>query len=342
MKNIDYGKIIKRSWEITWKTKWLWVVGLVLAAFSGGTGSGLQSPGSGSSTSNSIVPNPSPDPNMYTVPKTDGITNVLGAATDAIGNWFMSVPVQNWVLIGFGVVLLILFFVAIRWVMVSWANGALILGFEDADNGREVNLKTMSPQGLLKIKDLIVLGLISTGLILLFGLSFLVIMGLGFLVKIASPTLGSVWLVLFGIVGFLVLIVFIVIVSMMGVYSDRLIVLKNYKPWDAWKKGFSLTKGNFLATVVMGIINSTIGCVSGCAGTLVLLLLFAIPGYLLISPLFVGGFHWPGVGQVIGIFVLLLLFGSISLLIRAVLTVFNCGNWNQFFKQIVENENITV
>ena len=38
MSSIEYDKIISRSWQITKKNKWLWVVGIVIAAFGGGSG----------------------------------------------------------------------------------------------------------------------------------------------------------------------------------------------------------------------------------------------------------------------------------------------------------------
>ena len=51
MGSIDYSKIIQRSWEITKKNKWLWVVGIVIAAFGGGSGGSGGGGGSSSSTS---------------------------------------------------------------------------------------------------------------------------------------------------------------------------------------------------------------------------------------------------------------------------------------------------
>ena len=88
----------------------------------------------------------------------------------------------------------------------------------------------------------------------------------------------------------------------------------------------------------MGLINSVIGCTSGCVGLLLLGLVFGIPGYFLIAPSFDNGFHFPGIGQIIGIAILFLIFVSINSLIKAVFIVFNYGNWNLLFKEIFNEE----
>lgn len=81
MSNMDYAKIIKRSWELTWKNRWLWVMGLVLAAFGGGIGKGGSGGSRGSSTN---IPNVSPSPSP-----------VLREATNIFKNWFENIPKQN-------------------------------------------------------------------------------------------------------------------------------------------------------------------------------------------------------------------------------------------------------
>src|SRR3989344_4515034 len=40
MSSVDYSRILKRSWQLSWKNKWLWVYGLILAIFGGSGGSG--------------------------------------------------------------------------------------------------------------------------------------------------------------------------------------------------------------------------------------------------------------------------------------------------------------
>ena len=335
MSSIEYDKIISRSWQITKKNKWLWVVGIVIAAFGGGSGSGGGG-GSSSSTSTS-VPSDSSSP-MPIEDIKDKTSYVLGMATDSLQNWFSNFPTINWFVLGLIVFLVIIFGTAVIWVLTSWAKGALIQGLEDADNEKEVTLKSISPYGISNIKKLMIFGLISfgMGLMLLLGVSIFV--GIGFLIYSFAGNSSTILLVLLGILLAFVFIILIAIFTMVSIYAERLMVLKGLGPWEAWKKGFGLSKGNFFPTFIMGIINSIIGFSVGCFGMIALLILFAIPGFLIIYPIFKDGFKFPSSSQIFAIIVLLFLLGSINLAIRAVFTVFNYGNWNLFFKQIINKE----
>lgn len=338
MKDIDFGKIIKRSWYLTWNNKWLWVMGLVLAVFAGG-GSGSGG-GGGSSSSQSSVPNTTGTPQPVIDEIKRQTDSVLGEATNVITNWFSSIPAQNWVFFFLAVFVFVIFTIAAVWIVTSWAKGALIWGLNDADDEKTVDLKSVSPKGISKIKDLIVFNLISTGITFALVLGLLLIFGLGFLVKLLIPVLGIILLILFGIAGVLAFIVAMVLFVMLSVYAERLIVLKDYSPWEAWKKGLFLGKSNFISTLSMGIINSAIGCGAGCLSLIALLIVFGVPAYLLIAPMFTNGFNAPNLPQVVGILIIIVLFFSLNTLMRAVLMVFNYGNWNLFFKQIfTESKN---
>lgn len=341
MKDIDYGQIIKRSWELTWKNKWLWVVGLVLAIFGGGSSYSSN----GGSSSSTKFPSASPSPSPQALPSQlnmNGLENtashVLGAATNTLVSWFKSIPPEYWLILVLGVLVFAIFSAGVVWVIKSWATGALISGLDDADNGQKVDLKTMTPKGIAKIKDLIIFDLVSFGMVFLAVLGLGIVVGIGFLLKALVPVIGLAILILLSIVAVLAFIVAVFLFSMLVLYAQRLIVLKGYKAWDAWKKGLSLTKGNFLPTIIMGIVNGVIGCLGGCGALIALVIVFGIPGFLLIYPVFSHGFHFPSVGTIIGIVILFLLFGSAYNLVRAVLVVFSYGNWNLFFKQIIERE----
>jgi hypothetical protein len=335
MSNVDYGKIIKRSWHLTWNNKWLWVPGLVLAAYGGGSSGGSGSGGGSSSSSEMDLPGSTPAPFDIENVRQE-TTNVLGQATNFFMDWFSGISVGEWILFGLIVLLFILFSVAGMWILTSWAKGALISGLKSADLEESVNLKTFAPKGISKIKDLIIFNLISTGLALGLILAVVLVVGVGFLLKELIPALGIIWIMLFGLVGGLSLVVFFILLTMLSVYAERLIVLQNMSPWAAWKKGLSLSKGNFVPTFLMGLINSIIGCFAGCTSLIALLIVFALPTYILVAPMFSDGFKLPNAGQLMGLIILVLLFFGINTLIRAVMVVFNYGNWNLLFKELVE------
>ena len=241
--SIDYGGIIKRSWFLVHKYKWLWVYGLVLAAFGGGGGSGSSS-SSGGSSSNSTNSN-----FIKNIPTdTKGLEQkgqqVLGDATTAISQWAAHVSPGVWILLGLAVILLIIVGVAISIVIVNWAKAGLIYGLHEADQDKDVNLPSTSSQAMGKIKPLFKFSLIQ------FGLFMLLLSGLG----LGSGVLAVLWFILsfskivaiilvalLGIALVIAFIIFMVIFSMVGIYADRLIVLHGYSSWLAWKKSFSLT-----------------------------------------------------------------------------------------------------
>lgn len=330
---MDYSKILKRSWEITWKNKWLWIPALVLSSFSGGGGSG----GGGGSSSNSSQSAPEVDPNTINDVK-EKASDVLGATTDYLSYWFASVSVSDWIFFGVLVFTLVVIGMIVILTLTNWAKGALILGFEDADNNKEVTLKSISPYGWANVKKLIIFGLISTGMSLLTFISTMIIVGLGYLLTTLLGVFGTILLVFLGIFGFLFFLFVILIFTMISVYAERLIVIKGFSPWEAWKKGLSLSRGNFFSTLVMGIINSALGFSVGCLGVIALLILFAVPSFMLVYPIFKDGFVVPSIPQIAAIIFFIVLFFSINLMIKAVFTVFKYGNWNLFFKEVSQKK----
>ncbi len=340
MKNVDYGAILKRSWELTWKNKWLWVYGLILGAasfsYSGGSGGG-----GGNSSSNS-TPSNLPKGVPSNLPQQGG--KVLGKATDAVGQWLGQVSPGTWILLGLGVLVLILFVVVIGMIIQAWAKGSLISGLDKADRGEDSRLGATALRDGKVIKNLIYYGVIASVAVLL-TIFVIMVLGLGVaLLFSVSSILMTIFLVLLGIVGFIVLLIVIVVVAMIGVYAERLIVLKGYAPLAAWKKGLSLAKGNLMNTLVMGLINGGIGCAVSSVGCMVSLLILAImilPGLALFG---LGAFAISSgnyallVPVVMGALFILMIWGAATLVLRAGLIVFNFSNWNLFFNQVMAQE----
>jgi hypothetical protein len=332
----DYGAIIKRSWEITWKNKWLWVVGLVLGAFGGG-GSNYNYSGSGSSSSSTNnLPNNLPKD----LPKET--SEVLGAATDYLKNWFSQIPVTTWILLGLVILLIVIIFMVVSLVIVAWAKGALITGLKDADEEKEVNLKTMAPSGIASMKNLIILNLISLGLTIALVIGSLAVVGLpGLVLSVILPVLGTIWFVIAGIAVFLTFMVLVFLFAVLTIYADRLIVLKGYSAWEAWKKGFNMGKKQFIPTLVMGLINNCLGCGAGCLAVSVILIVLGIPAFIIAAPMFANGFQFPALWQIIcGLVILFLGIYSMAL-VTAIMIVFRYGTWNLLFKEIMKQEELT-
>jgi hypothetical protein len=329
MVKIEYGQILKRSKLLTLKNKWLWVYGLVLAAVGGGS-SGSGSSSSSSSRNKTIQNLPSAVP--------EKTKEVLGTATTAIQAWLISVPIWAWVLIGIAVLVLILISIAFSMFVSNWAKGALIAGLDDADGDKPVNIFTTSPRGISSVKSLIIYGLLVAGVVAGLVLSLTLIIGLGFAAFSQIVVARIIWTVLAVVVGIVAFGVVILATGFASVYADRLIVLHGLGPGDAFKKGFGLAKGNFLPTLILGIINGAIGCGVGCAGSLISIIVLGIPAAAIIIPAFIEGFHMPSPVALAVLGLLVILFININLLVRSGLLVFNYSNWNIFVKEILKQE----
>src|SRR3989344_8380129 len=195
MSTISYDKIINRSWEITKKNKWLWVAGLVIAVFSGGSGGGG---GGSSSSSTQSTPSESPVPIQENIQ--DKASYVLGLATDAFQTWFASVTTSDWIILGLVTFIAIFFGIFVVWVLVSGAKGALIGGFNDADQDKEVTLNSISVHGLAFIKKFILFGLVSAAMSIVLMLGLMLFVGLGILISAIAGDAATILLVVLGII----------------------------------------------------------------------------------------------------------------------------------------------
>jgi hypothetical protein len=107
---MDFGEVLTRTWQITWRYKGLWVLGLLAGCGTGGGGGG----GGGS------PPSPGAGPQSY-----GQIEQVMG-----------QIPVWVWVLVAVSALILVLVF----FVLGVIGTGGLIAGFRHADEGQDTSL----------------------------------------------------------------------------------------------------------------------------------------------------------------------------------------------------------
>jgi hypothetical protein len=335
MADIDYGSIVKRSWDITRNNKWLWVYGLVLAVLGGNYNS---SGNSGSSSASSHTSTKQLQNIPEKLPETQ---KVLGAATNAIIQWIQNIPPATWLAIALIVIFIIIIWSVVSWVARSWARTGLILGVADAADDKPVDLISTSPRTFPLLKNIMLYDLICLGLT--GGAIIVSITALLLCVIIARmiPVIGILVAVLTGFILIFGIILTMLMLSIASVYTERLIVLRRTGPWTAWKKGLTLARKHAIPTVVMGLINNVIGCGTGCLSALILFAVF-IPLLILV---FASGL-FSGTGFNIQIFIQLLpqliclglpafILGiSFQYLISALFTVFRYSTWNLFFREI--------
>lgn len=243
--NFNFGEILARAWQITWKYKVLWLFGM-LAGCSQGGGNG----GGGNSGPTDYSNGPS-DFNMS--PELQRLISMLENVADWLAeNWWI------FILIGLVVFLLIILSAFLGTI----GRIGLIKGAYEAEQGAEKlsfgELFSGSMPYFWRV----------------FGLSFLI--GLVFLV-ILLP------FVLLGIVtagvGFLCLLPLICLLIPVGwavglilEQANRAIVLEDRSMLDGFKRGWEIVKGNVGPLVVMSLILFGISFVLGIAIALPILI----------------------------------------------------------------------
>jgi hypothetical protein len=317
----DFTEIVKRTYYLIKKNKWLFVYGLVLATVaSGGSYSNLRIP-SDSLKDWEKVPEEIPQE----------ATKVLGVFTSTFTEWLGSVTWQSWFILVLSIISVLLVSVVIRIVMTGWAKGALIAGFDKAYKDQSVDLRNTTKSGFASAKSLIIFsvlaGLIGVGIVMGLVLLWLIV----FLVLGNWETLRIIWAIAGGIAGAFTLIYSIILLTMINVYAERLIVLHGFQPMTAWKKALSLSRNNFLMTFLMGLINSILGSAIGCVSVLIMLVIFGIPAFIVVLPSITAQ-KLPSIPAIIFLVFLFIIFAYLNFLVQAVIVLFKYGNWGQIFE----------
>jgi hypothetical protein len=281
-----------------------------------------------------------PPSQLYPPNLPEKTSQVLGEKTFFLKEWFQNITLETWIILGISLTLLFIFTIALQLILTSWAKGALISGLTQAQKEENPNLLTTSPKGIAAIKNLVLLRLISLGIY--FCLIFISAIFLLLTIILIKSTAGNLLITLFlAILAIFAVLFFItasIFLSMVNIYAERLVVFYSFSPWQAWKKGFNLSKSKFLPTFLMGIINQGVEIGGGCLTILLLLILLVIPGFILLKDLLNNSFNHPPFFA-IGIFLLFFLFWlGIVFLIRTIITLLKFSNWNLLFEEIIKNE----
>jgi hypothetical protein len=229
---MDYGSVLKKSWEITWKNKGLWILGILSGCTSG---AGNPSQGFNYSTSGQEYP---------------GLERTVA-----------SVPQEMWILIFGGLAVVgLLFFVAVV-VLSILGQAGLIAGVAHADETGSVKLSQAWKLGLPHFWRLLGLALVLLVVVLLVAL------GVGFLTVV---TFGLAFLCLIPLLCVLVPLS-IVLSGYLSLVQNG-IVLGQQGVFEAMGKGWTTLRANFWPITLMALILFLIGAVAGFILALPLLL----------------------------------------------------------------------
>jgi len=295
---MDYGAVLKRTWEITWKYKGLWVLGILSACGNGGGGGGGGSGGQASS----------------------GIRGGGPGNGDFSGlqNFFGNIPEQTLIIAVIAIVALLLVLALVALVLGVIGQGGLIAGFNQADQGADVSLAEAFGMGMHFFWRLLGIRL------LLFAAALIVVIAFGLF---AVLTLG---------IGVLCLIpllcILIPVMILVGVYvtlTTVALVVENLGVFEAFRRAWEVARANVGPLLVMTVIL--------ILGSAIVGLLLAAPFILILVPVVatvaVGTQTALSSGLILG-GVCLVLYLPVLIVLNGILNTYVLGAWTLTFRRL--------
>jgi hypothetical protein len=270
---MDYGKVLSRAWEITWRWKVLWILGF-LASLGRGTGS------TGNTGYTMDSNNWQWGPGYRVPPEIIGILAAVGC-------------------------LAVLIAIAI-WVISIMARGGLIAGVQQVEEEGSTSFLDAWRVGRDRFWTLFgisILAFIPAFLLILIGVGVLVLLILGTVGAFdqaaeAMGALGIVGSVLCGGTLCCGAVIVAAVLDQIRVYAERAAILEGLGWTEAFGRGWQVLKENLGPTIVFWIIFLVIGLVIGAvvaAGVAVIALPFlgtmsqTNPGAWIVAPICFGG-----------------------------------------------------
>jgi hypothetical protein len=265
---MPFSDIITRSFEIVWRNRSLWIVGMIFAFFGGG--------GGGSSNFNYSQGTGSP-------PNADG-----SMPMPDLPAWF---TMENIILVVGIAVVIGLVVGIISLAIQSIAHTGLIRGTESAIENQSISWRGLLGTGwrgpwqsLFWLKILIALPSLIIGII-----GAIIAISVAFPLMQAAinqeePAIGNPETFIAGFFGMFCLLfcaIFIVaifqwVLSLAGHYAARAIVLEGKSLGNAWGQGWGLFRANMLNSFIMSILLALLLGIVGLVVTIPLLVFFAV------------------------------------------------------------------
>lgn len=307
---MNYGNVLKRAWEITWRWKILWILGFLAALGNGGGGG---SSGGSSSYSGSGEEWSHWFGRTYYEPEfTAGIIAAI---------------------VGIGCLALIIG-IAI-WVASVIARGGLIAGVQQVEEEGQTSFGQAWRAGARRFWSLFgisVLAAIPLIILVVVGIVVIIAMfagsGFAFTESDVAGGLGIAGSILCGGALCCGLIIVTVILQQIRLYAERAAVLEEMGWIDAFVRGWNVLKANLGHTIVFWLIFFAIGfalaIVVGIGVAAVVVPFAAIaanvdPGPWLIAPVLCGG-------------LIAIVVGS---LISAIVETFTSATWTLAYREMV-------
>jgi hypothetical protein len=298
---MDISAIFKRAWEITWKHKGLWVLG-ILANCSGG--------GSRGSSNVSRIPE----------------YRFEGGEFPQIERWFHSVPEEAWIGIAIAILSGLLLLALVFWVLAAIGNGGLIAAFQMAETGGTVTLAGAFQQGISYFWKLLVIQLI---------------LGVASFIVLLPAIVGGILLSVFTLgLGLLCLIPFLCLLIPLGIaltiftlLTQIALIVEQLDIVSAFQRAWEVLRSKIGEVIVMGLILGVGGFIVG--------FVLALPFVLMALPFVTGMIVGTETSSLAGLTVTvvgILLYIPILLVASGILRTFITGSWTLTYRSLTGAE----
>lgn len=298
---MDISGIIKRAWEITWKHKGFWVLG-ILASCSGGGGSGNSS--SSGSAGRTL---------QY---------QVNGDEFPRLAAWLDSIPEETWGGIGLAALGVLLLLALITWALGVLGTGGLIAGFQQAELGEDVSLSSAFQVGASRFWKLLAIQLIPGLLSLIIFIAII-----GGMIFFAVLTAGIGVLCLLPLLCILVPLGFAI--SVYTLVAQIALLVEDLSLGAAFQRAWEVLRENpgniLILALALGVLNVVAGFI------------LAIPFFLLALPFLlslVAGVNTGNFGSLTAILIGSAVYLPILLTASGILRTFITGVWTLAYRDM--------
>lgn len=255
--SLDYGNILTRAWQITWKHKVLWIFG-ILAGLGSGGGSG-------------------PNVNYELDSRTGDLR--LPPEFERLFNRFDE---PTWIAIAIGLACLGLLISLALIALSVIGRGGLISGIRLAAAQGSVTFGEAWQAGLGKFWTLFLIGLLTAAASFLLAL---IIIGPGVLLTVVTFGIGVLCLLPL----ICVFVILVVILSIIAYFAQIAAVVENLGVMDALRRAWAVIQANLAPIIILGLILLVIGFVVG--------IVLALPAIFIFFPAALGAAGLAGDGQ---------------------------------------------
>ncbi|MEX0788828.1 MAG: hypothetical protein WD906_01335 [Anaerolineales bacterium] len=300
---MEYGAILRRAWEITWKHKALWILGILANCGKGGGGTG----GGGNFSGSGLDP-------AEVGPASQELTQFLERLGNQETLWLF--------LLGIGLLILVLSLLFLALGVIG--QGGLIAAFHRSDQGPSVSLGEAFTEGVSHFWRMLGAQLL-IGLIVLAIFLALAIPAVG----LAIFTLGLGLLCLVPV--FVVIVVVIVLASTIYFqFVQMAIVVEGNGVMGSLRRALDVIRSSLGPVLVMGVIL--------LVGTFVISAVIALPLLAAALPLVTGFILGEqaasaGIGLAVVCFVGYL---PVLIVLQGILTTFVTGSWTLTYLRLIE------